>query len=299
LTRELEMGVGLRTDANARYFGLGPESHESRESFYSHEVAWGGVGLRQSLARKIQFEARLILSGISARSPGSEEPALATEFAGEIPPGYDDRSSGASTVLTLAQDTTTENGRPERGGVRRATFAWFQPTEGDAAFTTARLELQQFIPLWHSKRALALRGHVTRLHYKGDDPIPFQRLLTNDAPDLFRGYKEFRWRDQGLLGLTAEYRWPIWARKSAEDLGVDAYMLFDAGQVYHQTADISADNLTTSYGFGFRLVSAYGFIGTLEFGRSEEESSFRLGAEQVFQFSRNGLYFGRNPFPVR
>ena len=133
----------------------------------------------------------------------------------------------------------------------------------------------------------------------GDDPLPFYRLMTNDDPDLFRGYRDFRWFDRGMTALSIEYRWPLWTNTSPGGMGLDGYLLADFGQVFGHLDQVSIENLTSSYGFGFRLMSAGGFLGRLEFGWSEEDFVLRLRGDQVFQFSKGILYDGKKPVPVR
>lgn len=299
--RELEFGGGLRSERDARYFGLGPGSSKSRESFYTEEIVWAGLGIRQSLSRGLKAGAELIQSGVRANRPGGDEGLpLSAVFGSELPPGYGRRSTGTTIAVFLEQDSSRETGRPESGGIRKGTFSWFFPADAaDASFAAARCELQQFVPLWHSRRALALRAHATRLFPTGGGDIPFQRLLTNDDPDLFRGDRDYRWRDRGLLGLSAEYRWPVWAYSREDGLGLDGYLFADAGQVFHRRTDIAVRRLRTGYGGGLRLVAGGGFFGRVEIARGEDETVRRMRGDQTFQYAKAGLYFGRNPFPIR
>jgi hemolysin activation/secretion protein len=134
----------------------------------------------------------------------------------------------------------------------------------------------------------------------GDATIPFQRLLTNDDPDLFRGYEDDRFHDRGLALVTAEYRWPVWAPVDGSGPGVDAYLLADFGQVFGTFDELSFDNLTRSWGGGFRLVSRHGFSARVEIARGgDEEFQLRLKADQVFQVFRSTLLGGKNPVPER
>jgi hemolysin activation/secretion protein len=133
----------------------------------------------------------------------------------------------------------------------------------------------------------------------GGSSIPFQRLATNDDPDLLRGYPDLRFRDRGLVVITGEYRWPIWASVRAAGAGVDAYLLADAGQVFRDRRNLLLPRFTTSYGGGLRIITGSGFAGRVELAWSDEGMQARLGSDQVFQFSRGGLYHGRNPIPLR
>jgi len=299
---QLELGAGYRVQPNTQFFGIGPSAREEDKSRFTQEQSWVGTAYTWGLAESLSVETGVAFSAVGARGSDEEyEPLLSERFAGRLPPGYRDRSDGFSASVALRHDTTGEDGRPERGGVRRARVAYFDATDGsDVSYWTTRGEVEQFVPLWLSHRALALRGCFSWIEPIGDSEIPFQRLMTNDEPDLLRGYRDFRWRDRGFTALSAEYRWPIWADRTADGQGADAYLLTDLGQVFGSREEISLENVTTSFGGGLRIVgSRSGFLGRLEYARSVEESVIRLRADQVFQFTRNGLYHGRNPIPIR
>jgi hypothetical protein len=300
---QIELGAGYRLQANARYFGIGPEAQGAAESYYTQELTWLGASYNRSLGGDFASEAGVLLSTLGARGPedDEEDAPIATVHAGALPPGYRARSDGVTLSVGLRRDTTVEEGRPEQGGTQRLRVARFEAVdETDVAFWSYRGEVEQFVPLWFSRRALALRGYASWIDPSRHDDVPFQRLMTNDDPDLLRGFRDFRWRDRGMAAVTVEYRWPIWAEKRADGLGLDAYLLADLGQVFGDLDEIALDDLTTSFGGGARLLSVTGgFLGRLEYARSREESVVRLRADQVFQFARNGLYHGRNPIPSR
>ena len=173
--------------------------------------------------------------------------------------------------------------------------------EGTSAsdFWTLRAELQQFVPLWFSKQALALRFFSSWIAPDDRKRMPFQRLLTNDDPDLLRGYYDFRWRDRGLAALTIEYRWPLWANRTADTEGADIYLFSDVGQVFDEFDEISRETVTLSYGGGVRFSGIAGFIGRFEVAWSEEDVVLRLRSDQVFQFAKEGLLHGRDQVALR
>lgn len=134
----------------------------------------------------------------------------------------------------------------------------------------------------------------------GDGVLDFQRLYTNDDPDLLRGFIDYRWRDQGMLGFSVEYRWPGWALREVAGTGVDIYLLSDIGQVYGDLRQIALRNLTVSWGFGLRLLGDnQKYITRLEFAWSDEDFVVRLRSDQLFQYIRNIFYYGRRPIPAR
>ena len=285
---------------NARYFGIGADSEAGLRSFYTQELGWGGASVTRRLPRGLGVEAAALYSSVVAYGPGdAEDISVSEQFPLAIPPGFGSRSRGYTLSLALTHDTTEETGRPLAGGMQTLQLSRFIEG-GDVGddFWTVRAEAQHFVGLWNSKQALALRGKISWIDAEDQLQLPFQRLLTNDDPDLFRGYRDFRWRDRGLATLNLEYRWPIWANRDADDLGLDAYLFTDVGQVFHEFGDIG-DDFTHSFGGGVRLVGYFGFAGRLEIGRSDEETVFRLRADQIFQYAKGGLSHGRDQAALR
>lgn len=305
-----DVGGGYRSDHNEHFYGIGPDTPESAESFHRREVAWAGATWTR---QRGDFASKVLGLYSSVGATGtdhSDDPHLSEVFAGALPFGYRDRSEGLAAGLEISHENTAfagppsapwrERNRPEGGGLRRASVSWFQGKGNlNAEFWTWRVEAQQFVPLPHSRRALALRGYISRIENEGDEPVPFQRLLTNDDPDVFRGYPDGRFHDLGLTAVTAEYRWPLWALKSENSIGADAYLFADFGQVFDETDEIALRRLTESYGGGIRVGGEGRFVGRIEIGWSEEGTQFRFRADQLFQFEKFGLFAGRSPVPDR
>ena len=299
-----DLGVGWRRRPNARYFGLGEYSLEADESLFEQEMFWAGLEHRWGLASNTALTISGLYSSLSnARATVETDrfPDLSEQFADNLPWGYGESSDGWSLGLALTHDTTTGDGRPEAGGFRRLKAEYFTATDGSsAAHWTYRMDLQQFLPLWHTRRALALRGVVIVQDNESSDPIHFQRLVTNDDPDLLRGYPDLRWHDEGLAVVSAEYRWPMWAWQKATSTGLDLYVFTDIGQVFDEFADISRNSLTESYGGGIRLINKEGnFAARIELAHSDEGMQIRVRGDQVFQYFKGGLFHGRDQIPSR
>lgn len=304
--RQLDFVLGYRYRPYARFFGIGPNSRPTDQTLFAQQIGWVGAAYRRGLGTHLTGELELLGSQILAGgtdfdlSDGTRY--LPDVFGGaHLPPGYRKNSRGVSLAFSLAHDNTPETGRPERGGLRRATASWFESFgDLDADFWTFRAEAQQFLPLWFSQRALALRGFVSYIDPTGSDPVPFQRYNYNDTPDNLRGYREYRFRDRGLAILSAEYRWPIWADRTADGPGMDMYLLTDVGQVFGNFHQITLPNMTVSYGGGLRVIGgSHGLALRLELAKSREETQLRFRADQVFQFMKESLFYGRNPIPSR
>ena len=300
-TGEIDVGAGYRVRPNARFFGVGPTSVNSSESFYTQRLAWAGTSYRQGLGRSFFISGDVLFSSVDAQLPRDEEdPPISVAFAVPLPVGYGSTSNGVTLGTALSHVTASETGRPSRGGSRRFRATYFRGLGHDsAAFWTYRVDLQQFFQLWYPNHILALRTHVSWIDQIGLTPPPFQRLMTNDDPDLMRGFRDFRWRDRGMTVLSAEYRWPLWVLTHPDAMGLDLYLHSDVGQVFSNIDQINTDNLTFSYGVGVRVLGARGFVLRIEYARSNEDTVWRLRGDQIFQFTRGGFFYGRDPIPAR
>lgn len=296
----LAAGYSLRP--NARFFGLGPQSRARAESYYTQELAWGAAALRLPVADGLSAEFSARYAEVAARGPGPDDGPSLPERFDALPAGYGERSRGTTVGLALVHDTTTESGRPRRGGIRHVAVARHlaRAGAGDGIdYTSYRGELEQFVPLWNAQQALALRLFADWIDAEQPRDLPFQCLPANDEPFLLRGYRDFRWRGTGIAGLSVEYRWPLWAYKTPDALGIDAYLFTDLGQVFEHAEDIGGQRLTQSVGGGLRLIGNGGFGGRVELGHSEEGTVIRLRMDQVFQYARGSLMHGQDQIALR
>jgi hypothetical protein len=294
-----EAGIGYRYKPNARYFGLGPESQEEDESFYTLEQRWIGGTYYLDLMKDLELSVDGVYLGVGAREPGDDfSPSVSDVFP--VQPGFDLTVDGVSLSGAISHDTVEPSVRPQRGGYQRLLLARFIGIEEeDGNFWTYRADFQQFVPLWFTGRSLALRGMFSWMNPRPGTVIPIQMLMTNDDPDLLRGFRDFRWRDQGLMIGTVEYRWPIWNPTEAYGFGVDAFLFGDVGQVFGTGGEIALRNLTVSGGGGFRMGTGAGLVALFEVGWSNEEYQIRLTGSQVFDTVIGRRLNGRNPVPVR
>jgi len=291
---KLEIGGGYRIERNARFYGLGPSSRKADRSYFTEEQHWAGAGYRRALGGPLAAEWSAIYTSIATRGPRPEDgPDLGVTFAAASPPGYGARSEGVLHGLLLRLDTTKETGRPGSGVLAQAQAGYFDPTgKPGGAFWRYSGEAGAFMPLWFTDRTLALRGAVSWIEAPGNGTVPFTRLVTNYSGKSLRGYGDYRWRDRGLLDLTAEYRWPVWALDRAHGTGVDAYAFVNSGQVFGEWRQVASRLLRTSWGGGFRAITEKGFGGRLEIARSSESTEIRLQADQMFDFKEIGLFGG-------
>lgn len=121
------------------------------------------------------------------------------------------------------------------------------------------------IPILPKTRRLGLKAQLRRQENLASESIPFYELPALGGTRNSRGYPSNRFRAQGTLQLTAEYRYPVW------DF-LDMAIFVDEGQPFDNYNDLALGDFKTSYGFGFHLLSSNGLAFRSEFAFSTEGS---------------------------
>jgi outer membrane protein assembly factor BamA len=93
--------------------------------------------------------------------------------------------------------------------------------------------------------------------------VPFYFQPTLGGPDDLRGFRRFRFRDENMILLQAEYRWEIFT-------AVDGALFYDTGKVASRVDDLDFRDLESDYGIGFRFGTRNGVFLRVEgaFGSS-------------------------------
>lgn len=145
------------------------------------------------------------------------------------------------------------------------------------AFFNYMAEWQEFLvlPFLPETRRLAFRSRLERVEPLAGKNIPFFKLPSIGDSKGLRGLAGDRYRDDGSLLLTLEYRYPMW------DF-IDVVLFVDEGQVFQQFGDISIADFHTGYGFGVHFLSANNFSFRIEFAFSKESSRTILSISPNF-----------------
>jgi hypothetical protein len=297
-TTNLQLAFGYADHPLTKFYGTGPFSRSEDLSYYNRESLWLAVEADQELGGGFGLEMRAFYSRVGTHTTRyNVHQRLEAIHAGRMPVGFDDRSHGMTYRLGILHDTTCENGRPESGGFQKLSISRFFADDGsDLEYTVYRADVEHFFPLWHTKRVLAVRGFYNQMDTPDGVDLPLTRAMTFARPDILRGYNSDRWLGNGTVGLSAEYRWPIWAVKDRPGAGLDAYLFSDVGQVFLETRDIGWNQVQTTGGFGLRLVGGdQSFVGRFEFGVSNEEPLITVKFSQTFQYDKRGLLSGKDP----
>lgn len=162
----------------------------------------------------------------------------------------------ASAAAAVTFDLTSRTERSVEGTRLRFGAEVAQSLSGEEAFRFGRYraEVVQFVPLpfLPPQRRLALRGFLEKAKPLGSKDgagqVPFYRLPSLGGAERLRGYRANRFREEGALLLTAEYRWPVWKN-------LDAVLFTEAGQVFDDYGALGLRRFHASYGGGFHLVT--------------------------------------------
>ncbi len=298
---DLQLGAGFEEVNLNRYYGLGAEARVEDLSYYFRRTVWAGWELDRGLGGPYSLSLRSDFTRVRIKNAAYKiEKSLGLVHAGDVPYGFPGESSGWRWRLALAYDSTDQTGRPERGGFRTFAASLFRSTDRSGlVFMSTHANIEHYFKLWHTKRTLALRGFVNRIHKIEGGEIPFTRLTTFQRPDELRGFPPHRFIGMGTLGLSAEYRWPIWGARGRDDYGVDAYIFSDIGQVFDRTMEIGLDEMKLTGGVGLRLIDSDRRLrARFEAGWSDEDVLLRFKFSQTFQYDPKGLLYGKNPTKV-
>ncbi len=192
-------------------------------------------------------------------------------------PGIDVQAN-YSRVGGFAQYDWRDNpGGPRRGGNYFAQFSDYRDrTFGLANFRRLDLEAQQFISVLNQRRVFAVRARSTLTYRDGNQPIPFYMQPSLGGSEDLRGYRPFRFRDDNLFVMNAEYRYEIFS-------GLDMALFGDAGKVFHHKSDFDLANLESDAGFGFRFNVRDQTFLRLDVGFSHEGFQIWVRFNNVFR----------------
>ena len=293
-----QLGGGSAEWPFTEFYGLGPESHGDDMSYYNRKSRWAGVELDRVLSDRTTVKCLTYFSRVETVPSGFETHLGLSQIHPDYASfGFPGQSNGWTFQLGLQHDTTDETARPERGMFKEASVSYFYGTDPQRLrFLKYRVNLEQYLPLWHTKRTLALRVFFNKIDSLTDEKVPMPRLLAFSHPDHLRGYSSLRFYGMGSLAFSMDYRWPIWVSKGRDGPGLDAYLFTDIGQVFNDLDDIDFDDLEVTGGFGVRFLGGDGhFFARAEIGLSDEEPVYRLKFSQDFQYARKGLALGKDP----
>lgn len=236
----------------------------ANEQLYATEELEGVIEYRNTISSSAQlrFSSRYWKIDINNNERIAEDPL----------PVIPQQLRGTTSLLSFRSSVRFDfvKGAPRtfQGSRYIAGLEWHHSlTNKQFHYLKYNLEWQQFLPLpiLPNSRRLAFKTSLEKAEPLGNKEIPFFGSSSLGSSYNLRGFNSGRFRDDGSLLLTLEYRYPMWSF-------ADIVLFVDEGQVFKNYSDVTIDDFHTSYGFGFHLISTKGFAFRSEFAFSKESS---------------------------
>lgn len=254
------------------FFGLGPRSRREDHTTYglTNTIIGASGGVRA--VPWLSFGG-----GVSSLNPvvdgGDGSQSIVELFAPAQVPGLARQSEFLRYEAFADLNYREPRGNPRTGGRYAVVFQRFDDRDANRySFDRVEVDLQQYIPLFTDRRVVALHALASTSSAEAGQQVPFFLQRTLGGPDDLRGFRRFRFRDEHMLLLQAEYRWEIFT-------AVDGAIFYDAGKVASRREDLDLEDLESNYGIGFRFGTINGV-----FLRIEGAFGSRDGKHFVFRF---------------
>lgn len=273
----LDLYAVHRNYPRMQYYGPGPDSAKTGRSNYRLEDtgydATGGV----KLARHLRVGATGGYLQVNV-GPGTDPRFVSTEkiFSPAVAPGIDSQADFLRGGVFGQFDYRDFPGGPRRGGNYLVQYSWYADrTLALHSFRRLDVEVQQYFPFFNERRVVALRGKSVLTYTNNGQIMPFYLQPTVGGSDDLRGFRPFRFHDDNMMVMNAEYRWETFS-------GLDMALFADAGKVFHRRADWDLTDLEGACGFGMRFNVRNAVFLRLDVGFSHEGFQVWVKFSNVF-----------------
>ncbi len=259
------------------YYGPGPDSRKTgRSAFRLEDTAYDATaGLRPW--RHLSLGGSLGYLQVNV-GPGADKRFVSSDriFPPALAPGIDRQSDFLRGGFFAQLDWRDHPGGPRRGGNYLIRHNWYSDrTLGLHSFRRLDLEAQQYLSFFNERRVIALRAKSALTFPGRAQRVPFYLQPTLGGSEDLRGFRPFRFYDDNMLVLNAEYRWETFS-------GLDAALFFDAGKVFPRRSQLNLHDLEASAGFGLRFNVNNSVFLRVDVGFSHEGFQAWLKFNNVF-----------------
>ncbi len=263
----LYANLAYRDRPQEHFFGVGSGSSRSNLSAFGlKQVFYDAVGgFRPS--RLLSAEVRL---GVLQVDPGPSNDRFTPEveqlFDDAAAPGLSQQPDFLRLRADLRLDSRDRPGNPHSGGFVGFSFARFDQWDGDQSeFNRFALDARHYLSLGSVQRVLAFRFFTSHDDAGTDSSVPFYLRRALGGANTLRGFRDQRFRDNGLIYLSGEYRWEA---APALELAV----FYDAGKVFDSRSDFGFSGMEKSIGWGIRLKNHRRVLVRFDFAKSREDT---------------------------
>jgi hypothetical protein len=245
------------------FFGLGPQSLRQNDVVYGLRNTVLGVSTGYTPVRWLSLTGtvdRLVPRISAPLVTGS----IRQHFSDAEAPGLDVQPAFIRYGAAIEANHREPRGNPRRGGRYTVRYQSYDDLDlNQFSFDRVDVDLQHYVPFLNERRVFAFRAMASASGARDEGRVPFYFQQTLGGPDDLRGFRRFRFRDENMILLQAEYRWEIFT-------AVDGALFYDAGKVASRVDDLDFRNLESDYGIGFRFGTRNGVFLRVEgaFGSS-------------------------------
>jgi outer membrane protein assembly factor BamA len=247
------------------YYGPGPDSRKTGRSNFRLEDTSFDVTAGVRPARNLSLGLAGGYTQLNV-GPGTDRrfASADTLYSSVVTPGIDRQADFLRGGFFAQYDYRDHPGGPRSGGNYLVRYTAFSDRKLDFhSFRRLELELQQYIPFFNARRVIALRGRSVLSYDNPGQRVPFYWQPTLGGSDDLRGFRPFRFYDDNMMVLNAEYRWESFS-------GLDMALFVDAGKVFPRRAQWNFASLEASYGIGMRFNIRNSVFLRLDSGFSQE-----------------------------
>jgi outer membrane protein assembly factor BamA len=279
LARErVEVGVEAtrRHHPQEDFYGLGAQSlEEDRVNFRLDTTAV----VARALVRPRPWFSAGVHAGRLAPSVGSgtdpRYPTLEARFGEADAPGLLEQPDFDYRDVFATIDYRDHPGNARAGGYYSLMLASYADRDLDRYdFRRLDIHVQQFFPIFDKKRVFALQGRMITSSVDEGQQVPFYLQPYVGGSNTLRSVSDYRFRDDNVLYLNAEYRWEAFA-------GLDVALFTDFGKVAPEAGDLDLSGLEHAYGVGLRF-NTYKSV----FLRIDVATGAGEGIRSFFKFSK-------------
>jgi len=261
------------------YYGPGQNSSIHNQTDFRREDTL--FNFRVGLTMNHELSEACRLGGLLQHvGPGTNDslPTTQSVFGPAQAPGIDGQSSYLIGGCLVQLDLRDFSGDPHKGTYVRAAFDRYQAeSQTRFSFYPVSVVAEQYVPFLNRKRVIALRAKADLSFHSENQVVPFYLQPTLGSDTDLRGYRRYRFYDENVLSLNAEYRWEI-------SSGFDMALFIDGGNVYHRPWQIGSTELKGSAGFGLRVknLDERRLIARFDIGFSREGFQIWLRVPELF-----------------
>jgi hypothetical protein len=261
----LDLGAVHRNYPGINYYGPGPDSRKSfRSNFRLEDTEFNGIaGVRPIPHLQAGGSVGYLLVNVG---PGTDKRFVSAErvFPAAETVGIDQQADFLRHGFFAQYDYRDIPGGPRSGGNYIVEYSDYSDrTLGRHDFRRLDLHLQQFLGFFNGRRVIALRGKSVWTFPNEGQQVPFYLQPTLGGSDDLRGFRPFRFYDDNLIVMNAEYRWETFS-------GLDMAVFADAGKVFPKHSQWNLHDLESSVGLGLRFNVRNNVFLRLDVGFSHE-----------------------------